>query len=78
MKHGPEMKMYFLYKNGDIPTSYLSSPEGNPFFFTPGAVPCDPWLAQYVQPTLMMVDVVRKPGILRELFGVTPSSVLVV
>ena len=28
MENGPEMKIYFLLKTGDIPASYVSLPEG--------------------------------------------------
>ena len=28
MENGPGLKMYFLLKNGDIPASYVSLPEG--------------------------------------------------
>ena len=40
MEHGPGLKMYVLFENGDIPASYVSLPEGlpgalflMPFFF---------------------------------------------
>ena len=34
MEHGP-LKMYFLKKNGDIPASYVSLPEGIQIFWFP-------------------------------------------
>ena len=29
MENGPGLKMYFLFKNGDIPASYVRLPEGS-------------------------------------------------
>ena len=55
LENGPGLKMCFLLKNGDIPASYVSVPEGNHETgrYNPQEDPqfshCSPWFLAFAQ-----------------------------